>query len=252
MMFANAEQSHQHSLETLHMLQEYDEYMESIGTLVDLGCGAGQDTEWWATRVTREDNPRPLDIDCVGIDMIDRLFDPMKNKNVAYRCTDFEKIDTDIYKKSFDVLWCHDAFQYAIDPIGTLSRWWNIASPGAMLVLIVPESQRIHHKKLMFTQYAGCYYHYSVVSLIHMLAVTGWDCRAGFFKKSPIDPWIHAVVYKSDHKPMDPRTTNWYQLSEMGLLPESADASIHAHGELQQQDLVVPWLDHNLTWLGNF
>jgi len=251
-MFANDEESHKHSLETLMMLQEYDEFMESIGTLVDLGCGAGLDIEWWATRATREDYPKPLNIECVGIDIIDQSFAPRRNRNVSYQCADFEKTIDLPRDKLFDVLWCHNAFQYAMDPVGTLSRWYEIANPGAMLVLIVPETQRIHHKKLMFTQPSGCFYHYSIVNLIHMLAVSGWDCRTGFFKKNPTDSWIHAIVYKSEHKPMDPKTTTWYQLSEMSLLPESADASISAHGELQQQELVVPWLDHSLCWLGNY
>jgi hypothetical protein len=252
MMFANAEQSHQHSLETLNMLQEYDEFMESIGTLIDIGCGSGLDTEWWATRMTREDNPRPLNIQCTGVDTIEQSFAPRQYTNVSYQCANFETAIATPPGRKFDVLWCHDAFQYAIDPIGTLSRWRDIASDGAMLVLMIPETQRIHHKKLMFTQSTGCYYHYSIVSLIHMLAVTGWDCRAGFFKKNPTDSWIHAIVYKSEHTPMDPRTTTWYQLSEQGLLPESADASVMAHGELQQQELLLPWLDHSLTWLGNY
>lgn len=252
MTFINNEQSHQHSLETLNMLQEYDEFMESIGTLIDLGCGPGLDTEWWATRVTREDNPRPLNIQCTGVDRIDQEFAPRRVGNVSYQCKDFETEINTPSGQGFDVLWCHDSFQYAIDPIGTLAKWYNIASPGAMLILIVPETQRIHHKKLMYTQASGCYYHYSLVNLIHMLAVSGWDCRAGFFKKAPTDPWIHAIVYKSEHKPMDPRGVTWYDLSEMGLLPESADASIQAHGELQQPDLILPWLDRNLSWQGNF
>jgi SAM-dependent methyltransferase len=252
MIFANGEQSHLHSLETLNMLQEYDEFMESIGTLIDLGCGSGEDTEWWATRMTREDNPRPLNIQCTGIDLIDQSFAPRRNPNVSYQCADFEKNIASPVGKLFDVLWCHDSFQYALDPIGTLARWRDIASPGAMLILIVPETQRIHHKKLMYIQESGCYYHYSIVNLIHMLAVTGWDCRAGFFKKSPTDPWIHAVVYKSEHKPMDPKLATWYSLSEMGLLPESADVSIQSRGELQQPDLVLPWLDRSLNWLGNY
>jgi SAM-dependent methyltransferase len=251
MNFASDNQSHQHSLETLNMLQEYDEFMESIGTLADIGCGSGLDTEWWATRMTREDMPKPLNIQVTGIDIIDQPQVLHQYSNVSYQCADFEKNIATPPDRKFDVLWCHNAFQYAIDPIGTLGRWHDICSDGAMLVLIVPESQRIHHKKLMYTQQSGCYYHYSTVSLIHMLAVTGWDCRAGFFKKNPHDPWLHAIVYKSDHKPMDPRTTSWYQLSEMNLLPESADASIRAHGELQQQELVLPWLDHSLCWMGN-
>lgn len=252
MIFGNAEQSHQHSLETLNMLQEYDEFMESIGTLIDLGCGAGLDTEWWATRVTREDNPRPLNIQCTAVDLIETPYVTTKYKNISYQLTDFEKGIELSSDKKFDVLWAHDSFQYALDPIGTLKHWRKIANNGAMLALIVPETQRIHHKKLMYTQANGCYYHYSIVNLIHMLAVTGWDCRAGFFKKHPQDPWIHAIVYKSEHEPLDPRTTTWYQLSEMGLLPETADTCIASYGELQQQELILPWLDHNLCWFGQY
>ena len=250
MTFANAEQAHQHSLEILNMLQEYDEFMESIGTLIDIGCGAGLDTEWWATRMTREDNPRPLNIECSAIDLIEKPFVLEPYNNVSYKCANFENSISTPPGKKFDVLWCHDSFQYAIDPIRTLTHWREIANDGAMLVLVVPETQQIHHKKLMYTQPNGCYYHHSIVSLIHMLALTGWNCRAGFFKKMPQNPWIHAIVYKSEHAPMDPRTTTWYQLSELGLLPETADTSVMSHGELQQQELVLPWLDHSLTWLG--
>jgi hypothetical protein len=49
---------------------------------------------------------------------------------------------------------------------------------------------------------------------------------------------------------MDPRTTDWHALSEMGLLPESAERSVYAHGELDQRDLVLPWINHSLSWLG--
>jgi hypothetical protein len=85
-----------------------------------------------------------------------------------------------------------------------------------------------------------------MVSLIYQLATAGWDCDSGFFRQAPTDPWIHAVVYKSIHKPQDPKTTTWHTLTELGLLPESAMKSIHAHNCLRQQDLVVPWIDHSL------
>jgi hypothetical protein len=85
-----------------------------------------------------------------------------------------------------------------------------------------------------------------MVNLMYMLATAGWDCRTGFFKQTPTDSWLHAVVYKSAHEPMDPKKTTWHDLSALKLLPESADASIYANGYLQQQDLVVPWIDHSL------
>jgi hypothetical protein len=79
-----------------------------------------------------------------------------------------------------------------------------------------------------------------------MLATAGWDCRSGFFRQAPMDPWLYAVVYKSAHKPQDPKTITWHHLSELNLLPVSAERSVFAHNYLRQQDLVVPWLDHSL------
>lgn len=249
-MFRNPEDSHQHSLQTLNWLYEYDDFMASIDTLLDIGCGAGLDLEWWATRTTRDEKPMPLNINCTGLDMLPELPMARKYKNITYQCTNFEQQIFTPKKKKYDVLWCHDAFQYAINPLGTLSQWWDIAAPGAMLALILPQTTNIEQRQLSFNQPSGCYYHHSVVSLIHMLAVSGWDCAAGFFHKNPTDPWLHAVVYKSEHKPMDPKTTSWYQLADLALLPDTAVASVNRHGYVVQNDLVLPWLDKSLTWFG--
>ena len=89
-----------------------------------------------------------------------------------------------------------------------------------------------------------------MVNLIHMLAVSGWDCSSGFFKKAPNNHWLHAVVYKSEHNPMPPATTSWYQLADLGLLPKTAYESVQRHGHVVQDELVLPWLDKNLTWFG--
>ena len=250
-MFKNAQESHAHSLETLNLMFEYDDFMESIDTLVDLGCGEGLDLEWWATRTTRDDDATPLNIDCIGVDLNKQLSLASKYSNVTYQSTDFELQVHPKKNKPFDVLWCHNAFQYAINPIGTLSKWWDIASDGAMLVLILPQTTNMYGRKQVYSQPAGCYYHHTLVSLIHMLAVSGWDCRSGFFKKLPTDPWLYAIAYKSQHRPMDPKTTSWYNLSELKLLPESADDCVKRYGELQQHHLIVPWLDKSLSHLGN-
>lgn len=250
MTFRNAEESHAHSLTTLNMLYEYDDFMSSIGTVVDLGCGSGLDLEWWATRTTRDDAREPLNIDCIGVDLNPHLSIAKKYPNVTYQSVDFETQIHPKQKKLFDILWCHDAFQYALDPVGTLSRWWHIASPGAMLALIVPQTTNVQARKYQFVQESGCYYHHTMVSLIHMLSVSGWDCAAGFFKKKQNDPWLHAVVYKSNHEPQSPKTTSWYQLAEMGLLPESAVHGIKKLGLLRQEDLILPWLDKSLDHLG--
>ena len=245
MTFAHVGDSHKHSLETLNQLFEYDDFMLSITSMVDLGCGFGDDLEWWATRTTRDDVPIALDIKCTGVDLRPNLALLNKYPSIAYQSVDFE--DTIIpHPNGFDILWCHDAFQYAQNPIATLTKWWHIASPGAMLYICVPITQRIHQRQLDYHLPSNTYYHYSMVNLIHMLATAGWDCRSGFFRQSPGDMWLHAMVYKGDQTPLNPKTTNWHELSELKLLPESADASVYAHGYLRQQDLVVPWIDHSL------
>jgi SAM-dependent methyltransferase len=244
-MFAHPGDSHQHSLGTLNQLYEYDDFMLSIRNMVDLGCGTGEDLVWWATRTTRDENPVPLNIKCYGIDLSEKLFVATDYKNIAYQQYNFENTIT-APDGGFDVLWCHDAFQYAINPIQTLSNWWHIASPGGMLSLTVPVTQQIHRRQLSYALPNGCYYHYTMVSLMYMLATAGWDCGAGFFKQTLLEPWIHAVVYKSSQPPQNPRDINWYTLAERNLLPPSAAKSIYAHSALRQQDLIVPWIDHSL------
>ena len=237
------------SLSILNALYEYDDFMESIKNLADLGCGTGEDLAWWATRTTRSENPQPLNIKCVGVDTLPTLPMARQHANVTYQRNNFEQ---QLYapKDGFDILWCHDAFQYCIDPIGTLGKWRQIASPGAMLVIAVPETTQLLRNQLCYHLPAGVFYHHTLVSLIYMLAINGWDCKSGFFQKSAADSWIRAVVYKSDQQPENPTGLSWYDLVDLKLLPETADKSVLAHGHLRQQDLVVPWLDQNLTWMG--
>jgi SAM-dependent methyltransferase len=245
-MFRNVEESHQHSLQTLNQLYEYDDFMMSIRTVADLGCGTGEDLVWWATRTIRDERNTKLNIKCQGIDILNRLPIATQHSNITYQRTDFEgKIQTNGSK--FDVLWCHDAFQYAVNPMQTLINWRDISTDGAMLALTVPQTTNILQKDLDFTQQDGCYYHYTIVNLIHMLAMTGWDCKAGFFKKNPTDNWLHAVVYKSNHAPFNFKKTRLYDLVEAKLLPDSADRSVIAKGYLDQKDLVLPWLDKSLS-----
>lgn len=250
MMFSRPGESHQHSLKTLNMLASYDDFMESIATVVDLGCGSGEDIEWWATRTSRSEPYTPLNIRCTAVDQFDTLKIAKKYPNLTYQPTNFEERVTAPAEK-FDILWCHDAFQYVTNPLATLNKWWHIASDGGMLAIIVPQTTNFYQKKQLFTQSSGCYYHYTLVNLMHMLAVNGWDCREGFFLKEPNDVWLHAVVYKSEHEPMDPRTTTLFDLIDKNLLPQSAVDSINAHGYISQSNLVLPWLDRGLNWMGH-
>jgi ubiquinone/menaquinone biosynthesis C-methylase UbiE len=227
-------------------IYEYDDFMAGIKTLVDLGCGEGNDLAWWATRTTRDESPKPLNIRCLGVDQVSSLPIARKYPNITFRSCDFENLTYIPNTTQYDILWCNNAFQYCINPLQTLANWYHLASDSGMLALIVPQTTNIVHNKLAFVQPEGSYYHYTLVNLIHMLAVTGWDCRSGFFLKDPADPWIYCAVYKSKQLPKDIKKTTWYDLVESKLLPETADKSILAHGYLRQQDLIIPWLDHGL------
>ena len=82
---------------------------------------------------------------------------------------------------------------------------------------------------------------------MHVMAVSGWNCGQGFFQRLPGDPWITAIVYRSEQAALDPRTTRWYDLCDRGVLPDTAVKSIQRHGYLRQQDLVLPWIDRSLA-----
>jgi len=245
MMFTSDIHSHQHALKTLNTLYEFDDFMMSIGTLIDLGCGTGQDLKWWATRTTRElGNPQPLNIKCTGIDIVPSQVEKA-HPNIKFIQRVIET-QLDLGQKKFDVLWCHDTFQYLLNPLQTLKNWRNLSADGGMLCLVLPQTTNLKFNYQEFDQPNGVYFNWTMVSLIHSLAVTGWDCAGGFFLKQPDDVWLHAIVYKSDQEPLDPRTTTWYELAERGLLPNSAAASVNRHGYLRQRDLVLPWLDKSL------
>lgn len=247
MKFVHPGDSHRHSLRTLDALYQYDDFMESIATLADLGCGSGEDLEWWATRTTRDEQaPVPLNIKCTGVDQIDTPSIARKYPNITYQKTDFEGT-INPPKEKFDILWCHDAFQYCINPLQTLSNWWHITSDGGMLAIIVPQTINYNRRLTTVYQPSGCFYHYTIINLIHMLSATGWDCKNGFFLQRPDDAWLQAIVYKSNIQPQDPKKVTWYSLREQKLLPDSVDQSVFRHGHPEQQDLILPWIDKSFN-----
>jgi SAM-dependent methyltransferase len=245
MIFKTPEESHAHSLRTLDALYEYDDFMMSIATMADIGCGQGLDLEWWATRTFRDESNEPLNIKCTGIDIASACPITKNYRNTQFLSQDFED-PLRTHKTKFDVVWSHDAFQYAVNPLNTLSNWWHAISDGGMLAIVVPQTTNMEFNLQAFDQPDGHYSNWTMVSLIHALAVSGFDCDAGFFLKEPGEPWLHAVVYKSDHAPMDPKTTRWYDLADRGLLPASAVASVTKFGYLRQRDLVLPWINKAL------
>ena len=240
-IFKNSTQSHEHSLQILNLLYEYDDFMDSVKVITDMGCGAGLDTHWWATLNNREDPPKPHNYLCYAVDQatdgIDKSARHLKNVKVIPK--NFEQT---VLPRLADVIWCHDAFQYALNPLNTLAVWNAQMNTDGMLVMCVPQSQSHEYNRFKSRSYSGCYHNYTLLNLMYMLAVNGFDCRDGFFLKKQNDPWINVAVYKNE-VPMDPANTTWWDLAERKLIPDSVINCLNKYGFVKQEEIVVRWLD---------
>ena len=225
--------------------------MESIGTVLDIGHGNGHDLNWWATRTIDIDDKTPLNIKCTGIDIDDTFDSKYTHHNITTVKDNFE--DSKLKHNQFDVIYAHNVLQYVVNPLQTLGHWWDLARDNAMLVIAVPSSTFIQYNTIIADQHSHDYYHWSLVSLIHHLAVNGWDCKDGFFKQERNSPWIYAVAYKQPNfKKLDYRTTTWFDLAEQQLLPETAVNSLNQWNLVRQQDLKLMWLNKQVFDFRNY
>lgn len=235
-----------HSLEILELLYDHDDFMESVRTVADMGAGDGDDALWWATRSTREDEPRPLNIKVKAVDLPVDDPDRRRHKNIDWVMSDFS--NTDIPHNSIDLVWAHDSLQFTNNPIGTLSHWHSIMKTDAMLCLTIPYNHSFtnyrHENRIDTVTHSGAYFNYTISNLIVMLASCGFDCRGGHFKFSHEYPWIDAAVYKGEATPQ--AKMNWYELLDNKLLPVTAETAILARGYLRDSDLTLEWIDHSV------
>ena len=246
-------ESYTHNLQTLDELEQYTSFMESIETMLDIGSGKGFDLNWWATRTLENDSKQqiPLNIKCTGIDLKNNFDKTFENPNINIVECDME--ETPLKHNSFDVIHAPNILQYAINPVATLGHWYDLCRDNGMIVLSVPQTTALQRNKIVADQHGYEYYNHSLVGLIHMLAVNGWDCRDAFFKKERDIPWIYAVAYKQpDFKKLDYKTTTWFDLAELGLLPDSAVASLNQWNFVRFQDLKLEWLNKRVYDFRNY
>jgi hypothetical protein len=227
---------------TRKLIYGYDTFLESLTTICDMGSGNGADIQWWANLESKDDSPQPYNYKCFAVDKDQARLDSFPDhKNIKKINKDFTKeriLPTDI-----DLLWSHDSLQYSHNPLETLRLWNEQMSLNGMMVLHVPQSNGVHNGKYYAHNESGCYFNYTPVSLIYMLAVNGFDCNDFYLLKAWQDPWIKIAVYKSDIKPMDPQTTTWYDLADKELLHPSIVASINRRGYPLQEEIITPWFD---------
>jgi SAM-dependent methyltransferase len=241
--FKNAHASHAHSLETFEMLYEYDDFLYSLEVVADMGCGAGLDTAWWATLKDRQDPPEPHNYTCYAVDHNTEQIEPsvLSNSNVVPVQGDFS---TRLIPRQIDLIWCHDAFQYALNPLQTLAVWNQNMNVNGMLILSLPLHQAYHYNRLNTQSHSGCYYHYNICNLMYMLAVSGFDCKDSYFSMTDDRDWLTAAVYKTID-PQDPVTTTWHDLADLNLVNDSVKQSLNRYGYVRQEELVFTWLDRD-------
>ena len=231
-----------HSLGTLEILHQFDDFLESIHTVADVGCGTGEDITWWATLKKFEDPPKPYNFNCFAVDIDgSKLAQIPDLKNINKVNRDFS--EEYLFPVSIDFMWAHDSLQYSTNPLLTLRRWNEAMTVNGMMILSVPQHSGVEFNKYYSRTYSNCYYHYTPTMLLYMLAVNGFDCRDAYLLKKFQDPWINIAVYKTDIAPMDPAKTTWYDLVETNLLHPSIVTSVNKHGCLRQEEVVMPWLD---------
>ena len=243
-MFKNQYESHEHSLDVLSMLYQYDSFLDSLTVIADMGCGTGLDVKWWAELTSRDDPPAPHNYMVYAVDKDVSKIEQSTldaNKNIKLIQGDFETVHL---PRKADLIWSHDSFQYCINPLNTLKHWSNSMNTNGMLVLNVPMHTTYSYDRLQTRSFSGCYYTYNICNLMYMLAVNGFDCRDCYIYMSPNYEWIHFAVYKS-YDPFDHATTTLFDLADKHLLSDSAVDSLTKHGHLRQEELSFVWLDKN-------
>ena len=245
-LFKSAKESHEHSKQILNLLYDHDDFMDSISRVMDVGCGSGEDIMWWATVETRDDVPEPHNYTCYALDKNTKEVNGIhvKPKNLFVVEAD---MDTHKLSRPVDLIWCHNTLQYAENPAHTLRKFNEWLVPSGVLILSVPQTPVIELNRLETNCYSNQAHAFNICNLIYQLASAGFDCKDGMFMKEPESPWINAMVYKSEHEPVSPASTTWYELMAKELLPSTADKAVDRFGYLPQKELVTRWIDQNIV-----
>jgi len=246
--FKNEFESHEHSLQTLDQLYEYDSFLDSLTTIADFGCGTGRDVQWWANLMTRDDPPRPRNYKVYACDhAVDKLLDDEVREyaNVHPAQIDLDSDDPPL-SVEVDFIWSHNTFQYMTNPMRTLGAWSRQLVENGMLMMVFPQSTytKYGHEEVVYST-SQLYYNHNLIHMIYMLAVNGFDCGDAYMKKELDDPWIHVAVYKS-HEPMNPKTTTWFDLADKDLINKTFVECLNKYGYIRQDKILTQWIDKGL------
>ena len=229
------------NLKTLTVLNSYQDFIDNIKVVADMGCGDGTDSLWWATLADYNNNHRDIKVSAID-NRIDRTI-IKRHANIKYTQCDFS--NTGLELNSHDFVWAYNSLQYSLSPIHTLLHWWDIMKPESMLLITLPYNFYVNtHRDILKvdTSYQhNCYYNWTMGNLIMNLVATGFDCRSSHFKIDKNNRYIQAAVYKSADK--TDINMNWYDMCDKKLLPLCLEEAIMKNGNFNETDIVCEWID---------
>tara|TARA_B100000886_G_C20401876_1_gene482961 strand:- start:156 stop:908 length:753 start_codon:yes stop_codon:yes gene_type:complete len=246
-LLSNSANSNLHSLNFLNMLYEYPEMMESINNVLDVGSRDGHDAYWWATVDDGdEDNPQCLDINVTAMDINPTWNIDYEHDNITQLKADWNKITFD---KQFDCVWAHSVLQEAGDPLKFLHRMNNFCSDGGVLCLSFPTTVNTFYGEPDHRVYNTATSHITLVNLIYMLALSGFNSRDGFLYKQPNTNIINAFVYKDSNEVFFPGEKTLFDLQK--FMPEPCEKQIQQYGYITNKGLLIKWMDGTIIDYSN-
>ena len=248
LLLNNSQARSLHARKFLEQIYQHPELMMSIGSVLDIECGEGADTEWWATRMDyNEKNPKPLEIDVTSTSRISEMNKQVRDlERVNYIQThkEFWKI---LDNKKYDVVWCHSVLHKFTNFYEVLLNINSLQDEDGMLCVTVPKIHNIFYNEPDYRLYPDCHTDINIVNLIYGLSLAGYDCRDAYFMQEKNSNLINAVVYKNSDLTYNLDEVTPYDLMEMDRLPASMVQQLNKFGYISNKNLYLSWMDGTLV-----
>ena len=248
LLLNNSQARSLHARKFLEQIYQHPELVMSISSVLDIECGNGADTEWWATRMNYDEkNPKPLEINVTSCSRISEMNKQVKDlERVNYIQTQKEFWKTlDIQK--YDVVWCHSVLHKFTNFYEVLLNINSLQDEDGMLCVTVPKIHNIFYNDPDYRLYPDCHTDINIVNLIYGLSLAGYDCRDAYFMQEKNSNLINAVVYKNSDLTYNLDEVTPYDLMEMDRLPASMVTQLNKFGYISNKNLFLSWLDGTLV-----